>query len=75
MSLLINLHHANAENMCDYQLFYCQVREEMEETQRAIDDLQWRSDLVNKKIQECLDATKVVMKIQKQTDDQIADLG
>ncbi|KAL5261671.1 hypothetical protein ACHWQZ_G007387 [Mnemiopsis leidyi] len=52
-----------------------QVREETEETQRAIDDLQWRSDLVNKKIQECLDATKVVMKIQKQTDDQIADLG
>ena len=56
-------------------VFRRQVREEMEETQRAIDDLQWRSDLVSKKIQECLDATKVVMKIQKQTDDQIAELG
>jgi len=52
-----------------------QARQETEETQRAIDDLQWRSDLVNKKIQECLDATKVVMKIQKQTDDHIAELG
>ena len=52
-----------------------QVREEGEEAQKAINDLQWRSDLVNKKIQECLDATKVVMKIQKQTDDSIEDLG
>ncbi|XP_063677981.1 coiled-coil domain-containing protein 178-like isoform X1 [Bolinopsis microptera] len=52
-----------------------QVREESEETQKAINDLQWRNDLVSKKIQECLDATRVVMKIQKQTDDQIADLG
>ena len=52
-----------------------QVREETEETQKAINDLQWRTDLVSKKIQETMDATKVVLKIQKQTDDNIEDLG
>jgi len=51
-----------------------EVREEMEGTQKAIDDLQWRCNMVSKKIQETLDASKVVMKIQKQTEDNIADL-
>eukprot|EP00116_Pleurobrachia_bachei_P008801 sb/3469063/ len=51
-----------------------QVKEDVEETQKSIDDLQWRSDLVSKKIQETVDATKVVLKIQKQTDDSIDDI-
>ena len=50
------------------------MKEDVEETQKAIDDLQWRSDLVSKKIQETVDATKVVLKIQKQTDDSIDDI-
>jgi len=58
----------------NFKIFAFQVREEKEETQKAIDDLQWRSDLVSKKIQETCDATKVVLKIQRQTDDNIADL-
>ena len=53
---------------------FVQVKEDVEETQKAIDDLQWRSDLVSKKIQETVDATKVVLKIQKQTDDSIDDI-
>ena len=50
------------------------MKDDVEETQKSIDDLQWRSDLVSKKIQETVDATKVVMKIQKQTDDSIDDI-
>ena len=50
------------------------MKKELEETQKAISDLKWRSDLVLKKVQETLEGTKVVMKIQKQTNDSINTL-